>query len=495
MKARFPLYTKILLWFFLNLLVLALAGAIVFFAQFGGGSEWLVAGPAGDRLQAMARVIRDELHMRPRGEWDQILQRFSTAYSVEVFLFRNEGAQVAGARVTLPRLVFERLVERRPTMRPRPPDSPPFRRGEEPPDGPGDFPPRGDRLPPRIDAAPPIRFVVHTETPNRYWIGLAMPVIDQRNERAAGTLLIAMNSVRAGGLLLDVRLWLWLGAGAVVFSLLFWLPLVTGITRSISQMQTATIQIAEGKFDVRVNERRRDELGTLGAAINRMASRLAGFVAGQKRFTGDVAHELCSPIARMQMALGILEERAGEKEKRYVEDVREELQHMSSLVNELLSFSKASLGAANTKLESIVLRPLIEKAVRREMRDGANIQLDIPDELRAIVDPELFVRAVSNLLRNAVHYAAEAGPILVSGMELDSEVELVVGDSGPGVPESELPKLFDPFYRVDASRTRETGGVGLGLSIVKTCVEACHGTVLCRNRAPGGFEVVMRLPH
>ena len=85
-------------------------------------------------------------------------------------------------------------------------------------------------------------------------------------------------------------------------------------------------------------------------------------------------------------------------------------------------------------------------------------------------------------------------PITISASALEGEVELIVADSGPGVAESELPKLFDPFYRVDTSRARETGGVGLGLSIVKTCIETCHGAVTCRNREGGGFEVVLRLP-
>jgi two-component system sensor histidine kinase CpxA len=112
----------------------------------------------------------------------------------------------------------------------------------------------------------------------------------------------------------------------------------------------------------------------------------------------------------------------------------------------------------------------------------------------ATVDPELIMRAVSNLLRNAIRYAGDAGPITVTGRALESEVELVVSDCGQGVPEGELPRIFDPFYRVDTSRARETGGVGLGLSIVKTCVESCHGSIHCRNRAGGGFEAVVHLP-
>src|SRR6202000_411277 len=128
---------------------------------------------------------------------------------------------------------------------------------------------------------------------------------------------------------------------------------VRGITRSISRMTRATEKIAEGNFDVRTQVRRQDELGFLSEAINRMAERLPGVVSGQKRFLGDIAHELCSPIARIQVALGILEQRADEKQKAYLQDLREEVEQMSGLVNELLSFTKASMGSARLKLHPL----------------------------------------------------------------------------------------------------------------------------------------------
>jgi two-component system sensor histidine kinase CpxA len=98
------------------------------------------------------------------------------------------------------------------------------------------------------------------------------------------------------------------------------------------------------------------------------------------------------------------------------------------------------------------------------------------------------------LLRNAIHYAGHAGPVAISAWEEDSGVVIAVADQGPGVPADELEKLFDPFYRIDESRTSETGGVGLGLAIVKTCVEACRGTVTAFNQTGGGLAVQLRFP-
>ncbi len=275
----------------------------------------------------------------------------------------------------------------------------------------------------------------------------------------------------------------------MLFSVLFWIPLVRGVTRSLAQMTRATEQISEGRFEARVDERRGDELGRLGQAINRMAARLAGFVTGQKRFLGDIAHELCSPIARIQVALGILEQRADDKQQAYVNDLREEVEQMSRLVNELLSFSKAGLTPQKVELEPVNLAATVRRVLESETAQNSQVQIQVPDDLLVLAQPELLFRALANLVRNAVRYAGHAGPITVSALRKDGEVVVTVADQGPGVPEASLQQIFDPFFRGEPSRSRDTGGVGLGLAIVKTCVEACQGTVSASNRAPQGLEV------
>jgi two-component system, OmpR family, sensor histidine kinase CpxA len=208
---------------------------------------------------------------------------------------------------------------------------------------------------------------------------------------------------------------------------------------------------------------------------------------------GDVAHELCSPLAKLRVTLGILDQRAGEEHKDYVARAEEEAAHIAGLVNELLSFSKASLTAAPVQLRPVNVRDTVEKAVRREAQGQAQITLEVPGEMVVTADPELLTRALANLLRNAVSYAGEAGPITVTAQREKDIVHIRVADCGPGVPASDLPRIFDPFYRADASRDRETGGVGLGLAIVKTCIESCGGGVSCRNLEPAGLEVTIRL--
>lgn len=259
-------------------------------------------------------------------------------------------------------------------------------------------------------------------------------------------------------------------------------------------MQDVTARISEGSFNVRVDAKREDELGLLGKSVDHMASRLENFVGGQKRFLGDIAHELCSPLSRLQLALEILENRGDESQKKYVQTAAENARQMADLVNELLSFSKASLGAKTMNVQKVSLLEIVNKAIRREFPDRKELEIAIPETLLVSADPDTLLRAVANVLRNAVQHGGEAGPIHFSASEDQGKVILTISDQGPGVPEADLQRIFDPFYRVDLSRDRKTGGTGLGLTIVKTCLESFGGIVTAQNRSPKGLEIRLILP-
>jgi signal transduction histidine kinase len=502
MKVRFPLYSKILLWLVLNLAILAL----IFFVFIGGqlnlGADFLISGKAGERIQSVTDVITSTLGETPRSKWDEVLKRLSNSYHVQFLVYRNEGEQMAGDGVKVPKEVMDRVTE---NLRLHPeqrdafdPQRPPPPGGDfGPPEARGQGPPRG---PANADPGPPTgprsRFVVHTSNPKQYWVGVRVKIDppDWAGPPPRLTLLIMSTSLQGGGLFFDFVPWIGVALGVLVVSALLWFPFVRGITRSITEITRASEQVAAGNFEVRVKRKRNDELGRLGESVNRMTARLSGFVTGQKRFLGDIAHELCTPIARVQMALGVLEQRADSEQVSYVEDVREEVQHMSSLVNELLSFSKASLEPSKIKLRVVRLKPIVEQVIHREGNSEVNVQTEVNEHLEVLADPDLLHRALANILRNAIRYAGEAGPIVISARtEERDKIFISVSDSGSGVPEAALAQLFDPFYRLDASRARETGGVGLGLAIVKTCVESCAGRVSCHNRSEGGFEVVVEL--
>ncbi len=497
MRLRAPLYAKIGGWLLANLLLVALLLGVFVEVQYRLGLDSLLAGHAGDRVAAVAGVIAAELRTNDREKWDAVLAPFSESYEVRFSLYTDNGMHLAGDGTELPPPVRARLLEASPHREPHPPRPPRPHDNSELPRP--DFPPppdHGDPPPPPVGR--PI--MVRTPDPARYWVLMRLP-LRAFPDRPGGqvTLVARSDSLGGGGLFVDWTPWLLAAAAVLTISVLCWLPLVRGLTRALWRLTEATGRIAEGRFDVRVAEESRgDELGALAGSINRLAARLDGFVAGQKRFLGDIAHELCAPLARLQMAAGILEQRAAPETRANVADLREEIEQMSSLVGELLSFSKASLaggGAGGARLENVELRPVVEQAIRREAPDGtATVEVEVPAGLTGRADPDLLLRAVSNLLRNSLRHAAGTGPVLIAAAPLAGDkVSLCVRDHGPGVPAAALARVFDPFYRLDPSRDRATGGVGLGLAIVKTCVEACGGSVAGRNVEPSGFEVTLTL--
>jgi two-component system sensor histidine kinase CpxA len=538
MKVSSPLSLKVSVWLVLNLLLLAGLGMGFFILQGGLGWSSLVAGPTGDRAQALFNIIAGEAAAATGDARQAVLQRFGKAYGADFQLFSFGENLVAGQARELPASVRERLEFRgfsrgfsgrsrgsrdftppgesprgseSDADRPRPWDraeKTPRPASDRPP-APGDPRPPSEKLRPEPDTfrrgepgplpPPPDlrfgRFVIRDGSPAAYWVGMRVPFApaERNNRLLPATLVARVDSIHSVLHLLGLQTWLFAGSAVLALSVLFWLPLVRSITRSLRQLTAATEQIAEGRFDTRVDASRRDELGLLGDSVNRMATRLDAHMTGQKRFLGDVAHELCSPLARLQMATGILADQAPPALRENVADVREEVQQISALVNELLAFTKAGLQPREVALAPLELEPIARSVLERE---GATdrAQLSLPAGLRVLADPDLLGRALGNLVRNAVRYAGDAGPFTVTATAANDQVVIAIEDQGPGVPAADLDRLGEPFFRPELARTRETGGVGLGLAIVRSSIAACRGEVRFSNRAPHGLRVELRLP-
>jgi len=482
MSWRFPLYARFLVWFALNLLLLGAIIGVLLRTEFR--VESILSSLAADRVQPVADVILAELKTRPRSEWTEVLGRFEEAYGIRFSLLDDRNQFLAGAPLALPESVLRRLPGPGPGPRGGPEGPPPeFGPGGEPGRRPGVR---------RLGGGPPAAFF-RTQNPSGYWAvvraTLDSPERGGHGRPGFGRLVVFSESLGGGGLFIDFTPWWWAGGAVVLVSALWWLPFVGSITRSVRQMTVATERIAEGRFDVHVDDRRTDELGRLGGAVNRMAQRLSNLVTGQKRFLGDAAHELCSPLARMEMGLGILEGRVPETERERLDDVRDEVRHMSGLVNGLLQFSKAELGRRSTSVKAVEVVALIHRVVGREGLVSGDLSLELPASLQVEADEELLERALGNALRNAVRYAGDQGPITITASVAGMEAVIRIADHGPGVPDRDLARLGEPFFRPDAARTLETGGTGLGLAIIRSCVEACGGTVSFENLRPSGFLV------
>ncbi|MCE0497187.1 MAG: HAMP domain-containing histidine kinase [Methylacidiphilales bacterium] len=509
MKAHFPLFLRILCWFFLNLLILIAGLAIMVHVQFGSLRNWLLPESAQMQIQAMTQALTEDMSRSDRGEWKVELARLSAAYKMNFALFDRNGHWVTGVDLNPPPEVRQAMTYANQRL-PSPPAQPVPGMPPPPWQGPGQGLGPPPEQPPLPNAGPQAnrglgepppgnipdfpKSVLKTEHPSAFWLLVRLPP-----ERLPWPDLVPMTlvgqtpSLGISPLLFNPTPWLGVAGVVILFSILFWFPLARNLTQSITKMTRATESIAEGRFDIQLQETRRDELGRLSHAINRMTARLKDYVTGQKRFLGDAAHEICSPLARMEIALGILEEKCDEATRYCVRDVREEVTHLQQIANELLNFSKASLGESHVKLGSVNVAEVAAAAIRLEKNDVEALEVEIPQELNVLADAELLRRALANLLRNAVRYAGNAGTITLSAWHEGVYVIILIADHGPGVPAGEIDKLFNPFYRVDPSRTSETGGVGLGLAIVKSCVEACGGVVSAANRVPNGLEIRIRL--
>jgi two-component system, OmpR family, sensor histidine kinase CpxA len=550
MKRGLSLRWKILAWFFVNLALIGGGIFVFLRAQFSVGIESLLAGPTGARLDAIALPLLTEMQSTGPSEWPAALDRAVSewrARGVKASIFRNDGVFAAGDFRELPADVRALLaahdakmrspgfIRRRPpgdraetssgrsdTQRREPSsdrpsgsvptwrDGPFFLQWKDEPGQRGRGP-RGEPFaserregspaasetfigppaPPDILQARPAnnlpnrleKFMLTAGEPRLYWAGVHL---ENASGRFPMTLFLASDSLRGGGLFFEYVPLLWLGGAILLGSALLWLPFVHGLTSTVRRLTRSAEMIAEGNFETPAETSRSDELGRLHNAHRHMAQRLDGYVTGQKRFLGDTAHELLSPLARLEVALSILEQHATEGDRAYTERALGEVRHMSTLVQELLTFSKSALAGPAVKLEPIALASLARDAAQREGGD-AQIEIAISEEMRVLGVPVLLARAVGNVVRNAVRYAGS--PIRITAELRDGRVHLTISDQGPGVPADSIPRIFDPFFRPDTSRTSDTGGTGLGLAIVKTCVEASGGTVSARNGTPRGFEI------
>ena len=252
MHLRFPLFAKILLWFFLNLALLGVVLYGFFRFQFHVGLDSLLSGQTGSRMEAVSSLIETELKESPRTSWDAVLERFSGAYEgVDFFVFRPNGIRVAGTPVDLPIEVRTRLAGFRAAAAPLPPVDTTVRLRRQ----------RLNKWEPRAEPVhkPHPKFMVRTENPVRYWVGVRLHQGKRVGVMAEQEILLAMSgNLNGGGLFFDLGPWATVGFSALALSVLFWLPLVHGITRSISQMTRATERLAEGDFDIRVKDSRRD---------------------------------------------------------------------------------------------------------------------------------------------------------------------------------------------------------------------------------------------
>lgn len=258
--------------------------------------------------------------------------------------------------------------------------------------------------------------------------------------------------------------------------------------RPLRSLHEGVSRLSEGQLDVAVPDESRDEFGVLAAAFNAMAARVAEMVRARDRLLVDVSHELRSPLTRLKVALALLPD--DPRKPRMEADLLE----METMIAELLEMERLREGRGLAP-EPRDVEPILRDAAAPFQDGPPGVRVRTPSErLVGRVDAETLRRVLRNLLDNAVKHALpDSRPIEVSARREGGFVAIRVTDDGPGIPEADRRALFEPFVRLDPSRSRKTGGYGLGLSICKRIVEAHGGEIKIEGHAGRGVTFVVRI--
>lgn len=269
-------------------------------------------------------------------------------------------------------------------------------------------------------------------------------------------------------------------------ALLCWLAAVF-VVRPIRNVTQTVVRFGQGDLSARTYLRRQDEIGWLARSFNNMAERLECLLLSERRLLEDISHELRSPLARMKLAIKLA--RSSTDPGAALDRVEREVTRIAALTSEIVEVTRLEGDPRLLKLESANLGEVIREAIcdccaEIEPR-VCHIQFEDLFSRDSFCDRELIRRAIENLLRNALRYSPENTPIEVRLFQDSHNVRISVRDFGLGVPEKSLAQIFEPFFRVNEARDMESGGVGLGLSIVKRVVQLHNGTISAHNAYPG----------
>ncbi len=273
------------------------------------------------------------------------------------------------------------------------------------------------------------------------------------------------------------------------------------VTSPVKKLRKATRELAGGNLSVRVTPAlgsRRDELTSLAADFDLMAEQIETLITGQRRLLGDISHELRSPLARLNVALELARQRAGDNASSALDRIEREAENLNEMIGQLLALTRLEAGSHELEQTQFdladLVRQIVDDADFEAHARRRSVTLTETETCNVTGNNELLRRAIENVVRNGVQYTSPDTEVVVEVLKQSDKCVVAVSDHGPGVPDDALEKIFRPFYRVEDARDRETGGTGLGLAIVDRAVRLHGGTVEAVNKAGGGLKVTITLP-
>jgi two-component system sensor histidine kinase BaeS len=292
---------------------------------------------------------------------------------------------------------------------------------------------------------------------------------------------------------------LWLASILVILSILSAVWLARHLLRPVAALRAVTERLARGQFDARAPLLSRDEVAELALHVNAMAQSLEESEQQRRKMLADISHELRTPLTVIRGEIEALIDGIREADGRALESLHAEVLHLTKLVEDLHQLNLADAGHLQFDWQrfdlAAHLQPLLERHKLRAGDSGLSLQWEFPGQpLEIDADASRITQVMVNLLENSLRYTDKGGAIVVTLERQGAFAELSVEDSAPGVPDGVHASLFERLYRVDAARTRKSGGSGLGLSICKAIVEAHGGTIVALPSRLGGVKMFVRLP-
>lgn len=282
---------------------------------------------------------------------------------------------------------------------------------------------------------------------------------------------------------------------------LFCFALSRYMVKPIAELRAASRKFARGDLSARASngaEKRFDEIGDLAVDFNDMADKISTMILGQRRLFGDISHELRSPLARLQVAVEILQTKVAAAQQPMLSRIETEIARMNALIEEVLQFSKLESAAYDGVRQTVDLSEALQKICHDADFEGqaknCKVVLQNHAGIKIVAVPNLIERALENILRNAVKYSPENSEVVVNLGSVKHQAVVTIIDNGPGVAEAELEKLFAPFYRCQEDRDRKSGGIGLGLAIAHRAVKLHEGEIILQNLPKGGLLATIHLP-
>jgi len=273
------------------------------------------------------------------------------------------------------------------------------------------------------------------------------------------------------------------------------------LTRPIRELTKVTQEMSKGNFGVKVEVRSKDEIGQLGTTFNEMSQRLADYHKLRMELLADISHEIRSPLARIQSDAEILIDRQMEKEEmaQHLKAICEEVRNIDQLIEDLsmltrLEQNQVELKIVPSSLENVLAQAIAKFLLQMEEKRITVVQ-NIPSSIPPVMMDDMRIgQVISNLLMNSLRYTPEGGRVEIGTQKRNGMVEVWVKDTGPGIPQEAIPYIFDRFYRVDKSRSRATGGRGLGLAIARQFVKAHGGEIRAESEIGKGTCTTFSLP-